>query len=30
MTPDELYAWWQETYPTVMEELTGMMERLPK
>jgi hypothetical protein len=30
MNPDELYAWWQETYPAVMEELTGVMESLPK
>ncbi len=30
MTPDELYAWWQNTYPSVMEQLTAVMENLPR
>ena len=29
MNPDELYAWWQETYPAVMGKLAGVMEGLP-
>ncbi len=30
MNPDELYAWWQNAYPGIMEQLTAVMDDLPR